>query len=69
VEGCIELEGVDRCMLTQARLAPAACTYSAGFLKAGGFTGVYRGLSAAAVGSAPGAAVFFSSYETLKADA
>jgi solute carrier family 25 (mitochondrial S-adenosylmethionine transporter), member 26 len=43
--------------------------YSAGFLKAGGFNGVYRGLSAAAVGSAPGAAVFFSSYETLKVDA
>eukprot|EP00953_Heterococcus_sp_UTEX-ZZ885_P003609 2458-Heterococcus_DN1.PRE.3 len=39
------------------------------FLKAGGFNGVYRGLSAAAVGSAPGAAVFFSSYETLKCEA
>ena len=29
-----------------------------GFWKAGGFTGVYRGLSAAVVGSAPGAALW-----------
>jgi len=36
-----------------------------GFLKAGGFTGIYSGLSAAAVGSAPGAALFFSTYETV----
>jgi len=34
-----------------------------GFLKAGGFKGIYRGLGAAAVGSAPGAALFFSTYE------
>lgn len=34
-----------------------------GFLKAGGFAGVYQGLGAAAVGSAPGAALFFSVYE------
>jgi solute carrier family 25 S-adenosylmethionine transporter 26 len=34
-----------------------------GFLKAGGFTGVYQGLGAAAAGSAPGAALFFSVYE------
>ena len=34
-----------------------------GFLKAGGFRGIYNGLGAAAVGSAPGAALFFSSYE------
>ncbi|RQM31319.1 hypothetical protein B5M09_001567, partial [Aphanomyces astaci] len=40
---------------------------SQGFLKAGGFKGVYKGLSAAAAGSAPGAALFFSSYETTKA--
>jgi solute carrier family 25 S-adenosylmethionine transporter 26 len=39
---------------------------SAGFLKSGGFSGVYRGLSAAAAGSAPGAALFFSTYETSK---
>ncbi|CAM9765694.1 unnamed protein product [Chrysoparadoxa australica] len=32
---------------------------SRGFLKAGGFRGVYSGLSAAALGSAPGAALFF----------
>uniref|UniRef100_A0A7S0UF31 Mitochondrial carrier protein n=1 Tax=Pseudo-nitzschia delicatissima TaxID=44447 RepID=A0A7S0UF31_9STRA len=37
-----------------------------GFVKAGGFRGVYNGLGAAAVGSAPGAALFFSSYETCK---
>jgi solute carrier family 25 S-adenosylmethionine transporter 26 len=37
-----------------------------GFVAAGGFTGVFRGVGAAAVGSAPGAALFFSTYETLK---
>ena len=34
-----------------------------GFVKAGGFRGIYNGLGAAAVGSAPGAALFFSTYE------
>lgn len=34
-----------------------------GFLKAGGFRGVYNGIGAAATGSAPGAALFFSTYE------
>jgi solute carrier family 25 (mitochondrial S-adenosylmethionine transporter), member 26 len=38
-----------------------------GFLKAGGFRGIYNGLGAAALGSAPGAALFFSTYETMKA--
>ncbi|CAB9499142.1 adenosylmethionine carrier 1, chloroplastic/mitochondrial [Seminavis robusta] len=37
-----------------------------GFAKAGGFRGIYNGLGAAAIGSAPGAALFFSTYETLK---
>ena len=37
-----------------------------GFLQAGGFRGVYKGLSAAAAGSAPGAALFFSTYEMSK---
>jgi solute carrier family 25 S-adenosylmethionine transporter 26 len=37
-----------------------------GFRKSGGFNGVYRGLSIAAVGSVPGAAVFFSTYDTSK---
>mmetsp|Transcript_3533 Transcript_3533/g.9931 ORF Transcript_3533/g.9931 Transcript_3533/m.9931 type:complete len:309 (+) Transcript_3533:16-942(+) len=37
-----------------------------GFVKAGGFRGIYNGLGAAAVGSAPGAALFFCSYETCK---
>ncbi|CEG40045.1 s-adenosylmethionine mitochondrial carrier [Plasmopara halstedii] len=37
-----------------------------GFLKAGGFRGIYSGLSAAAAGSAPGGALFFSTYETSK---
>lgn len=33
-----------------------------GFWKSGGFRGVYRGISAAAAGSAPGAALFFGTY-------
>jgi len=37
-----------------------------GFLKSGGFRGVYKGLSAAAGGSAPGAALFFSTYDFMK---
>lgn len=37
-----------------------------GFMGAGGFSGVYRGLGAAAAGSVPGAALFFSVYETTK---
>jgi solute carrier family 25 (mitochondrial S-adenosylmethionine transporter), member 26 len=37
-----------------------------GFLKAGGFRGIYNGLGAAAIGSAPGAALFFSTYERMK---
>lgn len=38
-----------------------------GFFPSGGFHGVYRGLGSAVVGSAPGAATFFMSYEFLKA--
>lgn len=37
-----------------------------GFLKSGGFRGVYRGILSATLGSAPGAAFFFSTYETMK---
>lgn len=37
-----------------------------GFLKAGGFRGIYNGLGAAAAGSAPSAALFFSTYEYMK---
>jgi len=37
-----------------------------GFLSAGGFRGIYHGIGAAAIGSAPGAALFFSTYEFLK---
>jgi solute carrier family 25 S-adenosylmethionine transporter 26 len=37
-----------------------------GFAKAGGFRGIYNGLGAAAAGSAPGAALFFSTYERMK---
>jgi len=40
---------------------------SAGFLKSGGFSGIYRGIGSVTVGSAPGAAAFFTSYESLKA--
>jgi solute carrier family 25 S-adenosylmethionine transporter 26 len=38
----------------------------AGFWKSGGVTGIYRGLGSAAVGSVPGAALFFGTYETVK---
>jgi solute carrier family 25 S-adenosylmethionine transporter 26 len=37
-----------------------------GFLKAGGVKGIYNGIGAAAAGSAPGAALFFSTYEYMK---
>mmetsp|Transcript_27620 Transcript_27620/g.50327 ORF Transcript_27620/g.50327 Transcript_27620/m.50327 type:complete len:294 (-) Transcript_27620:335-1216(-) len=37
-----------------------------GFLAAGGFRQVYRGVRAAAAGSAPSAALFFGTYETMK---
>ena len=40
---------------------------SQGFLRAGGFGGVYAGVGSAVVGSAPGAALFFVSYEGVKA--
>ncbi|CAD6568885.1 MAG: S-adenosylmethionine transporter [Cyphobasidiales sp. Tagirdzhanova-0007] len=39
---------------------------SAGFWQSGGFRGVYRGLGSVVVGSAPGAAAFFTTYEHLK---
>jgi len=37
-----------------------------GFIKAGGFRGIYKGVGSVVLGSAPGAAVFFSTYDTLK---
>jgi len=37
-----------------------------GFIKAGGFRGVYAGLGAGAIGSAPGSMFFFSTYEGVK---
>lgn len=37
-----------------------------GFLKAGGFRGIYRGLGPQVVGSAPQAALFFCAYESVK---
>jgi solute carrier family 25 S-adenosylmethionine transporter 26 len=39
---------------------------SAGFLASGGFTGIYRGVGSAIIGSAPGAALFFCTYEFSK---
>src|SRR5512140_1139106 len=39
---------------------------SSGFLASGGFSGVYRGVGSAIVGSAPGAALFFCTYEYSK---
>lgn len=38
-----------------------------GFAKSGGFRGVYAGVGSALVGSAPGAALFFITYEWTKA--
>ncbi|KPM45709.1 hypothetical protein AK830_g820 [Neonectria ditissima] len=40
---------------------------SAGFFPSGGFSGIYRGIGSAVVGSAPGAAFFFCTYESVKA--
>lgn len=37
-----------------------------GFAKAGGFRGLFKGITAAAAGSAPGASLFFSTYEMSK---
>ncbi|KAJ7028425.1 mitochondrial carrier domain-containing protein [Mycena alexandri] len=37
-----------------------------GFARAGGFKGIYKGVGSVGVGSAPGAAVFFATYDTLK---
>jgi solute carrier family 25 S-adenosylmethionine transporter 26 len=39
---------------------------SSGFLASGGFSGIYRGVGSAIVGSAPGAALFFCTYEYSK---
>ncbi|OAA49121.1 Mitochondrial carrier protein PET8 [Beauveria brongniartii RCEF 3172] len=39
---------------------------SAGFFASGGFAGIYRGIGSAVVGSAPGAAFFFCTYESAK---
>lgn len=40
---------------------------SGGFFASGGFSGIYRGIGSAVVGSAPGAASFFCTYEAAKA--
>ncbi|KAI9506044.1 S-adenosylmethionine transporter [Coemansia spiralis] len=39
----------------------------AGFMASGGFRGIYSGLSSAIIGSSPGAALFFLTYEQVKA--
>lgn len=39
---------------------------SQGFIRAGGFNGIYKGVGSVVVGSAPGAAIFFCTYDTLK---
>ncbi|KAL9711403.1 S-adenosylmethionine transporter [Leucoagaricus gongylophorus] len=39
---------------------------SQGFSAAGGFRGIYKGVGSVVVGSAPGAAAFFSVYDTMK---
>lgn len=38
----------------------------AGFAKSGGFKNIYSGIGSIALGSAPGAALFFCSYESVK---
>lgn len=40
---------------------------SSGFYSSGGFRGIYAGVGSALIGSAPGAALFFVSYESIKA--
>jgi len=39
---------------------------STGFISSGGFNGIYRGVGSAIIGSAPGAALFFVTYEHCK---
>ncbi|ORY15615.1 mitochondrial carrier domain-containing protein [Clohesyomyces aquaticus] len=39
---------------------------SNGFASSGGFSGIYRGVGSALVGSAPGAALFFITYDSVK---
>ena len=39
---------------------------SAGFYPSGGFRGIYAGVGSALIGSAPGAALFFVTYESIK---
>ncbi|KAF2496222.1 mitochondrial carrier [Lophium mytilinum] len=39
---------------------------SAGFSRSGGLRGIYRGVGSALVGSAPGAALFFTTYDSTK---
>lgn len=39
---------------------------STGFYQSGGFRGIYAGVGSAVIGSAPGAALFFVSYESIK---
>ena len=39
---------------------------AAGFYPAGGFRGIYAGVGSAVIGSAPGAAFFFVTYESIK---
>ena len=39
---------------------------SSGFYATGGFRGIYAGVGSALIGSAPGAALFFVSYESIK---
>lgn len=39
---------------------------SPGFYASGGFRGIYAGVGSAVIGSAPGAALFFASYESIK---
>ncbi|KAF2745497.1 mitochondrial carrier [Sporormia fimetaria CBS 119925] len=39
---------------------------STGFTASGGFSGIYRGVGSALIGSAPGAALFFITYDSIK---
>jgi solute carrier family 25 S-adenosylmethionine transporter 26 len=62
------------CSIANAHSAPSSLLTDMsaqsphGFKRAGGFRGLYNGVFAAAAGSAPAAALFFSTYESVKSD-
>ena len=63
VNGNLAIALHDTCKLSACACIQTRLQSTEGFMKAGGFKGIYRGLGAAALGSAPGASLFFSSYD------